>query len=129
MRRIPHDAAQGRLVATRTRAERVNPDLQARLIEQLRGRGWVHRGQLRTELGLSDDLLRALARFSGGEVIGSSSRGGYGLVTELPVADVHAWVGETRSRAKELNSRVAEVYRVLNRRTVSAPAAEYDGAA
>lgn len=125
MRRIPYDAAQGRLVATRTRAERVNPDLQARLIELLRGRGWVHRGQLRTELGISDDLLRALARFSSGQVIGSSSRGGYGLVIELPSADVHAWVVETRSRAKELNRRVAEVYRVLNGRNVSA----FDGAA
>lgn len=119
--RPPNDkVSQARLVATRSRDERANPDLLGRLIAHLRGRGWVHRRQLRTDLNLTDDALRALARYSGGAVIGSSSRG-YGLVRGVPVEHVHAWISESRSRSKEINTRVAEVYRVLNDRT-SVPA-------
>lgn len=107
----PH--AQARLVATRSRDERANPDLLGRLIAHLRGRGWVHRRQLRTDLNLTDDALRALARYSRGEVIGSSARG-YGLTREVPVGDVHAVIAESLSRSKQLRARVSEIFRVLH---------------
>lgn len=114
----PPDAggpSQARLVPTRSRSERADPDLLARLVSCLHGRGWVHRRELRRELGLSDDSLRALARYSVGEVVGSSAKG-YALTREAPVEDVHRVIAEMLSRSKELRARVAEVFRVLHGR-------------
>lgn len=107
---------QPRLVETRTRAERVEPALLDRLVSRLQGRGWVPRRVLRVELGISDDKLREIARFSRGEVVGSSALGGYGLVRELPTADVHRVLAETRSRSRELAARAGEIIQVLNNR-------------
>lgn len=113
-------AHQPRLVATRSRSEHANREAVARLIAHLHGRRWVHRRQLRAELDISDDLLRALARYSRGEVIGSSSRG-YGLTREVPVEDVHAVIAESLSRSKELRARVSEVLQVLHGRPRTEP--------
>lgn len=107
--------SSGRLVPLRPRAERVDSALLDRLTARLQGRGWVPRKQLRAELGCSDDALRAAARYSDGAVIGSSTHG-YGLVLEVPVADVHRWIAESRSRQSEINKRVGEVFRVLSGR-------------
>lgn len=114
--------SQPRLVSTRTRAERANPDLLGRLVAVLQGRGWVHRRQLRIDLGVSDDVLRALARYSAGEVVGSSAKG-YALTREAPLEDVHRVIAEMLSRSKELRARVAEVFRVLQGRAGAKPVA------
>lgn len=109
-------SSQPRLVETRLRAERVNPREIERVKAQFRdGRRWIRRRELRSALGLSDDRLREIARCSRGEIIGSSSHG-YGLTRALPVEDVHRVIAESRSRARELNSRVAEIIQVLNNR-------------
>lgn len=108
-------AGQPRLVPLRPRSERANAAMVARLMAHLDGRGWVHRRQLRTELGISDDALRALARYSSGEVIGSSAHG-YGLTRQLPLGDVHRVIAETLSRSKQLRARVSEVLQVLHGR-------------
>lgn len=106
---------QGRLVRTRTRAERVDGGAVDRLVGQLRGRQWVRRKRLSAELSWSDDYLRAVARYSSGQVIGSSSKG-YGLTLEVPVGDALRVIAENRSRSRELNARTAEIVQVLNGR-------------
>lgn len=76
MRRIPesylsgrdaHESMPGapsRLVDTRPRAERANRDELRRLLDYLRGRGWTLRRQIRHDLQIKDDPLRALVRAS-----------------------------------------------------------------
>lgn len=124
LRQPAHHLSQARLLSTRPRRERANRALVERLVSHLHGRGWVHRRQLRTELDISDDALRALARYSNGEVIGSSSRG-YCLTRQASVEDVGAVVGEWLSRSKQLRARVAEVLQVLHgRQRVSGADAE-----
>lgn len=107
--------SQARLISTRSRSERANPVLVARLTGCLDGRGWVRRRELCAELGMSDDLLRSLARYSRGEIVGSSAKG-YCLTRQASVEDVGAVVGEWLSRSKQLRARVSEVLQVMHGR-------------
>lgn len=102
-----------RLLDTKPRGEKADPALLARLIHALDGRGWVRRKVLSAELQVSDDSLRAAARFSRGLVVGSSTKG-YARVDQAPVGDVHRVVAELLSRSRELRLRVGEVLRVLH---------------
>jgi hypothetical protein len=106
---------QARLLATRSRSERAEPGLLAELKARLDGRGWVRRRILCAELGIKDDRLRSLARYSNGEIVGSSAKG-YCLTRQAAVEDVSAVIGETLSRSKQLRARVSEVLKVLHGR-------------
>lgn len=125
----PISATGGRLLRLRLRSERADPDLLRRVTSCLQGRGWVRRRELRAELGISDDKLREIARYSRGEIVGSSSHG-YCLTREASVEEVGAVVGEWLSRSKQLKARVSEVLRVLHGRPRSKTDADIvDGAA
>lgn len=117
MERVTQELQQPSLLAARARgrARRVDPELIGRLVTHLHGRGWVRRRHLVASMGISDDVLRAVARHSKGEVIGSSARG-YALTREASVADVGAVIGEMLSRSKQLQARAAEVLQVMNGR-------------
>ena len=64
---------------------------------------------------MSDDLLRSLARYSRGEIVGSSAKG-YCLTRQASVEDVGAVVGEWLSRSKQMRARVSEVLQVMHGR-------------
>jgi hypothetical protein len=119
MRRITRhtDNASGdqtRLVTTRTRTERANRAELLRLIQYLYGRGWTLRKQIRHDLAIKDDALRALVRYSNGLILSSSALG-YRLTTETPVAEAGHAVAELLSRANQLRLRASEIQRVMYR--------------
>lgn len=113
---------QARLVATQSRKERGDRHLQARIVDILDSQNWLTRRQVLAVLNrdpnqpkVTDDELRAAARYSNGEIIGSSRRG-YCLTRRASVADVGAVISEWLSRSKQLRARVAEVLQVLHGR-------------
>lgn len=115
--RYAHESIKGapsRLVDTRPRAERANRGELRRLIAYLRGRGWTLRRQIRQDLQIKDDPLRALVRYSCGQIVSSSSLG-YCLTTEAAVADANHSVAELISRANALKLRASEIQRVIYR--------------
>lgn len=105
---------QPRLVLSRPRDERANPELLARLVAALDGRGWVKRKVLRAELAVSDDALRDAARHSRGVVVGSSYRG-YGLTVQVSVEDAQHAISELLSRARQCRLRARDLLRVVHR--------------
>lgn len=107
---------RARLLAIRPRAERADRALLDRLVMQLRGRVWVRRRDLCAELSLPDDRVRELARYSDGEIVGSSAHG-YGLTAEIPVEQVNRVIAELLSRSRELRARAVEITKAMHRRT------------
>lgn len=105
---------QARLVSIRSRRDKAHPDLLRRLKTALDGRGLVRRKVLCAELGVKDDALRAAARFSNGDVAGSSR--GYFLVQQVPPTISNRVVAGLLSRARELKARAAEIIAVINNR-------------
>lgn len=115
-RDYPRGVSADQLIPTRARAECADAELLARLKAALDGRGAVSRKALCAQLEVSDDRLREAARFSNGEVLASSSRGGYRLTRQTETQLVNRVCAELLSRAACLRKRVAEITAVLNNR-------------
>jgi hypothetical protein len=86
-----------------------------RLIESLRGRGWVVRAVLVAELGWPDRTLREIKSQSGGLII-SSSQLGYRLTMEATIPEIDHAINEARSRAKELTQYAIDIEKVFHSR-------------
>lgn len=107
--------ASDTLIALRPRAERANQHDLAALKHYLRGRGWTKRRDICAALGLKDDALRALARYSDGAITSSSARG-YILTDEASVSEARHSVAELLSRSQQLRLRAGEIIRAVNSR-------------
>ena len=101
-----------RLIRLRPRSERANQRELLRLVNYLFGRGWTLRRDIRRDLGIKDDPLRALVRYSNGLILSSSALG-YRLTTETPVAEANHAVAELLSRSNQLRLRASEIQRVI----------------
>jgi hypothetical protein len=106
--------SQPRLLSTRPRAERANRRELIRLLNYLAGRGWTLRKFIRADLGIKDDALRALVRYSDGQIVSSSSLG-YCRVDEVTISEGWHACAELMSRAASLKLRAAEIQRRMYR--------------
>lgn len=109
---------QPRLVGYRTRADRSDRADIERVKSAFRGRVWMRRKDLLTQLRadgwpITDDRLREICRYSRGELIGSSSKG-YGITRLAESGEVNHVIGEMLSRSRETKERAAEIQSVLN---------------
>lgn len=111
--RVP-PRTQARLVSMRPRSERADRRELLRLINYLYDRGWTLRKQIRHDLGIKDDALRALVRYSNGLILSSSALG-YRLTTQTPAGEANHAVSELLSRASQLKLRASEIQRVIYR--------------
>lgn len=108
---------------TRRRSLAADPEIQTAIETVLDGRTVpMRRDDVRRVLGerfglqITDDRLRAAARYSSGRIIGSSGAHGvpgYILTRCAPAEIINGVLGEYRSRAKQLTERATEVTRVM----------------
>ena len=108
---------QASLFAARPRAA-VSAEAVSRLINALRGRGWVTRRVLARELLLTERRFRAIAHASGGQIIGSDL--GYRLTMEASPSDLSAATGRIRAQIAQEYQRILEIERVWHARKVTA---------
>ena len=104
-------------LGTRTGGPRIAPDDPRieRMIEFLRGRGWVKRNIVAQVLELDDRLMRALKAESGGMII-SNSQLGYKLTLDATAEEVTHAVNEIASRVRQLDQYRIDIERVWHAR-------------
>jgi len=88
--------------------------LSARLVQRLKGRGWVNREELAKELFVSVRVIRSAASHASGQIL--SGARGLKLTSEASSDEVNESIGRMLSQVREMRRRIAETETVWHRR-------------